>query len=239
VTVAAVAAMLLTTAGCQWPRDPEGTLEQVRGQVIRVGVTESSPWTVVNDDDSVQGVEAALVEQLAERLGADVEWHPGSEADILAALEVRALDLAIGGFTSKSPYASQVSMTRPYLTTKAFVAVPQGQDPPGDIAGVRVSVEAGSEEAGLLEKTDAVPVPVPDLSSPGDSIDGPAVLHEWLLDDFGFTRTDVQISVTEHVLAVPLGENGWLTTVEDFLLNLSAEELDALLDQAVRAEAGG
>jgi hypothetical protein len=42
---------------------------------------------------------------------------------------------------------------------------------------------------------------------------------------------DATVSTSEHVVAVPLGENAWQTTVERFLLTRSGEELGRLLDE--------
>src|SRR3712207_7643050 len=43
---AALASLLaLVAAACDLPRDPEGTLQRVRGGTMRVGVVERRPWT--------------------------------------------------------------------------------------------------------------------------------------------------------------------------------------------------
>lgn len=38
------AAVLLLLSSCDLPRDPENTLERVRGAKMRVGITASPPW---------------------------------------------------------------------------------------------------------------------------------------------------------------------------------------------------
>ena len=43
------------------------------------------------------------VEQFAHELGAKVEWVDGSEAELISALEVRELDLVVGGLTADRP----------------------------------------------------------------------------------------------------------------------------------------
>jgi polar amino acid transport system substrate-binding protein len=37
----------ITASGCQYPRDPDGTLNRVEGGAMRVGVTEADPWVVL------------------------------------------------------------------------------------------------------------------------------------------------------------------------------------------------
>jgi len=45
VVLAAVA--LMAVAGCGIPRDPESTLDRVRGGALRAGITASEPWTTL------------------------------------------------------------------------------------------------------------------------------------------------------------------------------------------------
>jgi polar amino acid transport system substrate-binding protein len=230
---ALIAAMLLAVgaAGCGIPRDPESTLDRVRGGTLRAGITASEPWTTLEGGQS-GGVEVELVEQFAQQLGAKVQWVDGSEAELIGALEVRELDLVVGGLTADTPWQSKAAITRSYATTRVVVAVPASQPPPGDIAGLRVAVEAGSDAAGILEdKTDAVPVRVPDVTQ----VKGSAVaVNEWLLDNLGLRDTGVHLSKAKHVMATPLGENAFLVRLERFLIAHQAE-VPALLDAAAGA----
>jgi polar amino acid transport system substrate-binding protein len=66
--------VMLLGAACGLPRDTGSTLADVRGGVLRVGVTENPPWVSVPDDGSPSGAEVELVERLAVELGARVEW---------------------------------------------------------------------------------------------------------------------------------------------------------------------
>jgi polar amino acid transport system substrate-binding protein len=230
---AVVVAVLLAVGvtGCGIPRDPEGTLDRVRGGTLRAGITASQPWTSL-EGGRPGGVEVELVERFAQELGARVEWVDGSEAELIGALEVRELDLVVGGLTADTPWQSKAAITRSYATTRVVVAVPASQPLPGDIAGLRVAVEAGSEAAGILEeKTDAVPVRVPDVTQ----VKGSAVaVDEWLLDNLGLRDTGVHLSKAKHVMATPLGENAFLVRLERFLIAHQAD-VPALLDAAAGA----
>jgi polar amino acid transport system substrate-binding protein len=227
----AVVLLAVGVAGCGIPRDPEGTLERVRGGTLRAGITASEPWTTL-EGGRPGGVEVELVERLAQELGARVEWVDGSEAELIGALEVRELDLVVGGLTADTPWQSKAAITRSYATTRVVVAVPASQPLPGDIAGLRVAVEAGSDAAGILEdKTDAVPVRVPDVTQ----VKGSAVaVDEWLLDNLGLRDTGVHLSKAKHVMATPLGENAFLVRLERFLIAHQAQ-VPALLDAAAGA----
>lgn len=114
--------VLACTAGCasSFPADPDGTLDRVSGGVLRVGVSPSPPWTVLAAEAAdPAGIEVDLVEDFAASIGADVEWTPGGEEELMAQLERSELDLVVGGLTASSPWASHAALTYPYTTTTA------------------------------------------------------------------------------------------------------------------------
>ncbi|GAA1340940.1 substrate-binding periplasmic protein [Saccharothrix algeriensis] len=214
-------------AGCGLPHDVDGTLDRVRGGVLRVGVTEHRPWTVLGDE--VTGAEAELVQRLADRLGARVRWRRGAESELMAAVARRQLDLVVGGLAEDAPWTEHASLTRPYATSRVVVAA--AGEVPADLAGVRVAVRAGTAEVAALTAQDAVPVPVDDVAG---AVDLPVAVEHWRAAGLGLRVTDHVLLEREHVWALPLGENGWQVEVERFLLGLPDGEVDRLL-----AEAGG
>lgn len=223
--VVLLAALLGSLVQGPWPRDPEGTLDRVRGGVLRVGVSESPPWTRVFDDGSVSGVEAVLVRRLAERLDARVRWRPGSESDLMAALEAGALDLVVGGLGSASPWQQQVALTTPYTTVRTVIGVPP-RLVGSPVSGLEVAVRPDSVEEALLRGKDAVPVP---YSGPVPPPGRPAVAGEWSLGALGLRDSGVELSRSDHAVAVRMGENSWLTAVESHLLDVPDEEVQRLL----------
>lgn len=226
--LAALVVLTLPLPACQWPRDAEGTLDRVTGGTLRVGLVEAEPWVVL-DDDEPGGVEVRLVEELAGRLDTQVEWVPGSESALMEALHVRAVDLVVGGLDSSAPWQDQAALSRHYLTTTTVLAVPAGDGGTtvDDLQGRQVAVEGGTADAERVRTFDVVPVPVADVAD----ADGPVVVDVWRLDDLGLRGLDATVSTSEHVVAVPLGENAWQTTVERFLLTRSGDELGRLLDE--------
>ncbi|MFN2525114.1 MAG: transporter substrate-binding domain-containing protein [Actinomycetota bacterium] len=196
---------------CDVPRDPETTLERVRGDTIRVGIVVNEPWTKF--DGSPAGVEADLVEEFARGLDAEITWVEGSEHELMAALKGFELDLVIGGLTADSPWSAEVAFTRPYYTSRLVVGIPEENEVPEDIAGVPVAAEIGTEAAELVEKTDAEVIRVEEL------FDLPiaAAVETWLLDDLDLQDSGIVLQESAHVIAVPHGENSWLTELETFL----------------------
>ena len=215
-------AACLALGACQYPRDPEGTLDRVRGGTLRVGISPAEPWVTLEDNRPPAGVEVALVEEFARTVDAEVKWVEGSESDLMEALDGRQLDIVIAGLTRRSVWMNGAALTRPYLTTQSLVAAPDAATAERlseDLEGERIAVEANSPEAAKLEMdTDAIVVPVDDLNE----VRGPAAVHDYLLDDLELVRTDAELDEHEHAMAVSMGENAMLVALERFLLDREA-----------------
>lgn len=226
--LALLALAVVLVSGCEFPRDPEGTLDRVRGGVLRVGVSPAEPFVELPPGGEPTGVEVELVTQFAASLDASVEWVEGSESDLMEALGGRQLDIVIAGLTRRSEWQRAAALTRPYLTTQVVIAAPDGQaaaELSDDLGGQRIAVEANSPEAAKLEQdTDAVVVPVDDLSA----VDGPVAVPDYLLDDLGLVRTDVELDEHEHAMAASMGENAFLVALERFLLDREGEAAEIL-----------
>ncbi len=216
--IVSLAIVCVLSVACGLPRDPEGTLERVMGGKMRVGVSERDPWVVLGGSRPA-GVEVEIVESLARRLDADVEWVQGSIEELASAAHVGELDLIIAGLTSQTTISSQVALTHPYLTTQLVIAVPRRKAAEEDLAGVQVAVEDATQAAGILEKTDAVPVRVNDVANAR----GPVAVESYRVDDLGLKDTGIRLSESDHVMGVPHGENAWLVRLERFLLDHTSE----------------
>ena len=218
-------------AGCQFPRDPEGTLNRVEGGTVRVGVVEDEPWVKLPENEEPAGVEPELIRQFAEELDAEIEWVEGSESELIEAMRGYQLDVLIGGLVSTSPWRKEVALTRPYVDTEIEFGVPPGEEVPGDLSGVEVWVERYSEAASLLEQeeeeTDAV------YFDEIEQVNGLALLDTYDIDAIGYERTDDILRDDEHVMAVPQGENAFLVELENFLLD-RGEEAEALVTEEAR-----
>ena len=216
----------IAATGCQYPRDPDGTLNRVEGGVMRVGVSEADPWVLLEGDRPVGGAEVELARRFARDVGARIEWVQGSEEELVDAAKEGQVDLILAGLTNKSRWKKDVAFTRPYVETRAVVGVPAGESFPDDFAGVPVAAELGSEEEGLLaQKTGARVVPVGSLEG---SAGRPAAVPHYLLDDLELTDSGTELDEAKHVMAVKLGENAFLVRLERFLLNRE-DEIERLL----------
>jgi len=111
-----------------YPRDPEGTLDRVRGGVLRAGLVENPPWTR-REGGKLDGIEVDLVEELARSLDADVRWSDASGPRAFKEIDEGRLDILVGGLTQGDPWLATLGKTRPYLPdTRHVVAVPAGEN---------------------------------------------------------------------------------------------------------------
>jgi ABC-type amino acid transport substrate-binding protein len=132
---ALVGAPVLAGCGTDLPRDPEGTLDRVRGGTLRVGVSANPPWTEApattaggdaTPAEPPTGIEPDLLTDFAESLGAEVHWTTGGEGRLVADLRDGRLDVVVGGLTDTSPWTSHAALTRPYVV----VPGPDGEPEP-------------------------------------------------------------------------------------------------------------
>jgi len=221
-----LALVALTFMGCDFPRDPRGTLGKVQGGTMRVGIVDHDPWTRM-EGSRPSGVEVELLKDFARGLDAEISFVPGATPELLEAAREGEVDVLIGGFTSTSPGVSEgkeAGVTGSYLTTRFVVGVPPGRAAFDDPSGREIAVERIDGTAALLKEEGAFPVRVDDL--PAARM--PVAAYEWQIEAWGFEPTGVELPEEEHVMAVPLGENGWLVELERFL-RANREEARELL----------
>jgi len=128
-------ASLLTGCVQSIPVDPDGTLDEVRGGTLHVGLTPNAGF-VEKNGDNFQGRDIDIVQGFADQLGAKVQWKMAGEEQLVEDLELGKLDLVAGGISSDTPWSDQVGITRPYATfqdpegqqAKAVLLVPPGEN---------------------------------------------------------------------------------------------------------------
>lgn len=108
--------LLLTGCAAHYPADPHGTLDDVSGGVLRVGISHNEPFVSVAGP-APSGLEVELVEDYARTLGAEVAWTRAGEEELVDQLEHGQLDLLVGGLTDRTPWKEKVGITLPYMQT--------------------------------------------------------------------------------------------------------------------------
>jgi polar amino acid transport system substrate-binding protein len=208
---AAAALLVLLDAAACTPKDGRGTLARVRGDTIRVGVSENRPWTTLPTGGGAGGIEGALVAELARDLDAKIEWVRAPESQLLEALALHELDLVIGGLTDAMPWKGRVAITRPIYTDTVVVAALPGTPLVRRLDGRIVAVRTADRvTAAFLRALGGVPRPMPDLSYAPGLVAAPT----WLLPSLGMAPAGITVREARHVLATPPGEDAWKAYVE-------------------------
>lgn len=210
---------LAVLAGCdEYPRDPRGTLDQVIGGTMRVGLIQREPWVALAPEGPA-GIEPDLARALAEELGAEIVWVSAASSDVLDALHRFELDLVLGGLEASSPWGSRVAFTRPYYDEELVVAAQEPVDFE-ELDGLRVAVTSGTVEPALVEEHGGTPI------ADGAEDIALAVEPGWRLGESDHAA--MVLHTRKHVVAVPPGENAWLLRVDRFFTERSAAVAAAL-----------
>ncbi len=226
---ALVAALLL--AGCgEFPRDANGTLEEVRaGRPLQVGWSASEPW-VRGGPDGPAGPEADLVRAWAESIGARIEWAEASEAQIVEALGENVVDVGLAGFTTDVPWGARIGQTQPYLKSHLGIGVRDGVAVPDSWKGAEVRYDRHRPQvAGALRGIGAAPVP----AKPGDL--GPiGVAYEEELVRAGLRPTEKRLASESRVIATAPAENALALALDRFVHGREAFVRERLVREGPR-----
>lgn len=127
--------VLCVVACTPYPRDPDRTLERVRGGVLLAGVSPDPPYVVLPADGPPQGSDVDRLQAVARAVGARIEWVPGDHDGLMHDLHGRRLHAVVGGIAVDSPWKAQVALTRPFDARDAqgrqvhrVIALPPGEN---------------------------------------------------------------------------------------------------------------
>ena len=217
-----VGALAFTAAGCDMPRDAEGTLARVRSEGrMQVGATDNPPW-VRSSKEAAAGIEPALLRDWGAQLGAEPVWYHGAEAELFTALEERALDVVVAGLLRDNPWSSRIGMTQPYFTARLRLGVRSGTAAPESWEGQRVRVSP--HRVSLLAPIRALgAIPVSD-----DAMAVAIAAYDFELPGLGLEAAGPVLAEEHHVIATAPGESAWLLALDRFLAALDGPPMRRL-----------
>lgn len=173
-------------AGCSFTQpgtgQPNSTLDQIKSQgYARVAIANEPPYTKVNADGSVTGVEPDVVAAVLKRMGiGSIQGVVTPYESMIPGLNANRWDIIAAGLFMKQSRCAEILYSEPDIVSTESFAVPAGN--PRKLAGiadvkangdVRVAVLPGGFEDGVL-KTENVPagqiVSVPDGRSGVEAI---------------------------------------------------------------------
>lgn len=207
-----VCCLLLLTNCEDYPKDPRHTLEHVQGHVLKVGIADNGKWAQMKGS-TPSGVEVELVKGFAKELGAEIEWVPDAQNNLLERVELLDLDMAIGGFTKTSPWIKHVAFTKPHHSEKIKVGTIASGTIPEEIEDLPVHVRRNSMAAMYVKEKEGKPVFDEQLKAGPHLIAG----TEDELKQMGLKVSDYNLHKNEYVIAIPKGENAFLMRLEKYI----------------------
>ncbi|GAA0189217.1 hypothetical protein GCM10009122_49160 [Fulvivirga kasyanovii] len=198
---------------CNYPQDPDHTLDKIKNQTIRVGISESPGLTIV-DDDQPSGTEVELIKGYAQTINSQIEWIEGSQELIVELLKEHEVDVAIGGYSKQTAFKKHIGLTRPYKTERIKVGATDKSKIPDEIEGKEIVVEKASHALVAVVKHKGIPI----WKDRVIQTDGLVAGSEEDLISQGLFVSEYNLGTVEHVIAIPKGENGLLKSIENYIL---------------------
>ncbi|WP_311063629.1 transporter substrate-binding domain-containing protein [Halomonas sp. DWK9] len=206
----------LILSACRYPQNIERPMSDIENGTLYIGITENAPW-VIQHSQRPEGVEIHLLEAFAETLSAKIEWHWGSENELLQALNHHQLDIVAGGLTTNARIEQLAAITRPFYTTHYAIGVKDnGQPPrlaPDSIREKEVAVPRLNTVMHSLRELGAHPIIQPHPANAQGMAAGPT----WWLLAHDFTPTAYSLAKAHHVMALPKGENALMLALQRYL----------------------
>ncbi|AVQ98338.1 cysteine ABC transporter substrate-binding protein [Oceanobacillus iheyensis] len=168
----AVFAIMLTACGSdadkQEGEESEGTntegsslLDQIKeeGQ-LKVGLMGTyKPYNFINEDQEMDGFDADIAKEVANRLGVDVEFVAQEFSGMIAGLQSEKFDVVISQMTITDERKEQMDFSDPYITNQVKVIVKEDNDSitsVEDFQGKNIGVGLGTNDETYL-RTELMP----------------------------------------------------------------------------------
>jgi polar amino acid transport system substrate-binding protein len=229
---AAILALTIGLAGCgDFPKDARGTLDRLKGgDPMRVGYAAAEPWVRSVAEAEPAGVEADLVRAWAASLPARLEWVPVSQTQLAEALKAGSVDLGIGGFAERSPWAGAIGQTQPYWEARVMIGMAPGTATPAFWRDAEIRYDRRRPHfADLIAAVGAKPI----AADPGALAPiGAAYAEE--LPGLGLAPTRTVLATEPMVIATPAAENA-LTLALDRFLHGRKQDIAAALASGARS----
>ncbi len=168
----AVFAIMLTACGADSDKqegeesqgsNTEGSslLDQIKeeGQ-LKVGLMGTyKPYNFINEDQEMDGFDADIAKEVANRLGVDVEFVAQEFSGMIAGLQSEKFDVVISQMTITDERKEQMDFSDPYITNQVKVIVKEDNDSiksVEDFKGKNIGVGLGTNDETYL-RTELMP----------------------------------------------------------------------------------
>jgi polar amino acid transport system substrate-binding protein len=246
-------AISLLLAACQSPTSgsgqsssgPNRLRQMLESGELRVGLTgDQAPLNMVDKDGEILGLEAEVVQALAESIGLELKYVRLPIAELIPALESKKIDLVISGMTITAERNTRVAFVGPYFISGKTVLTKSAEISDVQSAALLDAPErsyvalAGSTSESFVR--DILPnsklVTAPDFETAvqmviDDKVDGlvadyqTCVVSQWRYPDAGFQELMTPFTLEPLGIALPPDAPLLENLVENYLDALEATGL--------------
>ena len=138
-----------------------------RGSIIVAMEGTWAPWTYHDEDDNLVGYDVEVAQNIAEKLGVEVEFVEGEWDGLLAGLDAGRYDIMVNGVGVTDERAEKYNFSTPYAYNKTAVIVRGDYDEISsmeDLKGKKTANTISSTYAAQAEAYGATVTPVDDLN---------------------------------------------------------------------------
>lgn len=138
-----------------------------RGSIIVAMEGTWAPWTYHDEDDNLVGYDVEVAQNIAEKLGVEVEFIEGAWDGLLAGLDAGRYDIMVNGVGVTDERAEKYNFSTPYAYNKTAVIVRGDYDEISsmeDLKGKKTANTISSTYAAQAEAYGATVTPVDDLN---------------------------------------------------------------------------
>lgn len=138
-----------------------------RGSIIVAMEGTWAPWTYHDENDDLVGYDVEVAQNIAEKLGVEVEFVEGAWDGLLAGLDAGRYDIMVNGVGVTDERAEKYNFSTPYAYNKTAVIVRGDYDEISsmeDLKGKKTANTISSTYAAQAEAYGATVTPVDDLN---------------------------------------------------------------------------
>ena len=138
-----------------------------RGSIIVAMEGTWAPWTYYDEDDNLVGYDVEVAQNIAEKLGVEVEFIEGAWDGLLAGLDAGRYDIMVNGVGVTEERAEKYNFSTPYAYNKTAVIVRGDYDEISsmeDLKGKKTANTISSTYAAQAEAYGATVTGVDDLN---------------------------------------------------------------------------
>jgi polar amino acid transport system substrate-binding protein len=121
---------------------------QAEGKIVVGTSADYPPFEFINEENEFDGFDIVLMEEIANRLGVEIEWQDIAFDGLIAALQAGKIDSIIAAMAATPERDEQVDFTINYYEGSDAILVQEGSDlafsAPEEIAGYKIGVQSGT-----------------------------------------------------------------------------------------------